>query len=152
MDRKKLIQLIHVAKTKLGLSEDRYQAVLDGATGKGSCADMSVLELSKVLDAMKALGFNLKAGKRNPVRDGEVTGSPDRLTGRQIYYIKGLFDLACRSTSEKALRALIKRQTGVEDISFVPRAKASALIMMLRDITTKAGFDPNGPRGSNDPA
>jgi hypothetical protein len=151
MNRPKLIQLIHVAKTKLRQSDDVYQAVLVGVTGKASCGDMNVLELGRVLDRMKALGFtqthSRTRGKRNPVRPSEATGQPDRLTDRQLYYIKGLFDLACRVTNEQALRALLRRQTGVELLEWVPRAKAPAVILMLKDITLKAGFDPDQAPG-----
>ncbi len=49
---------------------------------------MNVLELSRVYDRMKDLGFNQKPAKRNPVRSGDVSGGPDMASERQVYYIK----------------------------------------------------------------
>ena len=39
--RKKLIQLVHIGKSKMGLSDDAYCAFLAGITGKESCAEMT---------------------------------------------------------------------------------------------------------------
>ena len=38
----KLIQLIHIAKSELGLEDDVYREVLANTTGKTSCKDMTI--------------------------------------------------------------------------------------------------------------
>ena len=55
--RKKLIQLIHIGKAKMRLSDDAYRAFLDGICGKESCADMTMRQLAAVLKAMRGNGF-----------------------------------------------------------------------------------------------
>jgi len=42
---------------QLGLDEETYRALLVRVTGKSSCAQMSIAERGKVLDALKAQGF-----------------------------------------------------------------------------------------------
>ena len=59
-DRSKLIQLIHIAKSQVGLSDEDYRAVLESTAKKSSCSDMTVFELNEVLKAMKKLGFRVK--------------------------------------------------------------------------------------------
>ena len=58
--RKKLIQLIHVAKSKLQMSDGDYRALLNGVGGKASSAELTVAGLEQVLRAMKSLGFTVK--------------------------------------------------------------------------------------------
>ncbi|MGI5093527.1 phage protein GemA/Gp16 family protein, partial [Treponema socranskii] len=55
--RKKLIQLIHVAKSKLQMSDGDYRALLSGVGGKTSSAELTVAELERVFKALKSLGF-----------------------------------------------------------------------------------------------
>jgi len=144
--RKRLIQLIHVGRSKIGLADDNYRALLEGVTGKSSSADMTVAELETVLQTMRKLGF-VAAGS------GEEKGlavRPENVgdaSPRQIYYIKGLWALASRKKSEESLKAIIKRIAGVDDIRFVPKRSASAVILALRDIAERAGYDPDGPEG-----
>jgi len=144
--RKRLIQLIHVARSKIGLADEDYRALLEGATGKSSSADMSLAELDAVLGVMRKLGF-VSSG----AGDGKsLAVSPENVGGaspRQVYYIKGLWALVSRRKSEESLKAVIKRIAGVDDIRFIPRRSASAVILALRDIAEKAGYDPDGPEG-----
>lgn len=57
--RKKLIQIIHVAKNKLGLDDDTYRALLEAETGRRSCSHMSIGQLKAVRDALQAKGFKI---------------------------------------------------------------------------------------------
>ncbi|MDR0557353.1 MAG: hypothetical protein LBG43_05730 [Treponema sp.] len=45
---------------------------------------------------------------------------------------------------ERSLRRLIKRIGKVDDIRFLERKNAQKLILALRDITEKAGCNPDG--------
>ncbi len=154
----KWMKVIHIAKKELGLSDDEYRAILWGACGCGSSREIKSWEQYKlVLAAFKTLGFRPKRGNTKAPA-GEAV-SPDstaadgargggHITGRQEYYIRGLWKLASRRKDEQSLRAMVRRIGGVDDISFLPRRKASAVIQALRDITAKAGFNPDGPEGA----
>lgn len=134
------IKVIHVGKRQLGLTDDEYRALLAGATGKSSCEVMTLSELGSVLRAMRAAGFT---NKRMPPRPGEAPlCSPQKL-----YYIKGLWELAARNKTEAALNRFVKRIVHVDNIRFLDDRAATRVILALRDIAGKAGYDPDGPRG-----
>ncbi|EHK89837.1 gp16 family protein [Aggregatibacter actinomycetemcomitans] len=57
LNKPKLIQLIHIAKSKLGIDELSYRILLERTTGKTSSTKMTVGELLKVYDLMKQKGF-----------------------------------------------------------------------------------------------
>jgi hypothetical protein len=139
--RLKLIRLIHVGRGKLALTGDAYRALLRGATGKDSCAGMTVPELCRVLAAVKAAGF--RAEKRMPLKAGETgKASPE-----QLAYLKGLWELAARVKTEKALAAFIRRIAHVDGIRFLDGRGAGKVILAVRDIAAKAGYDPDGVPG-----
>ena len=150
IDRAKLIQLIHIGKAKLGMNQDSYGAFLFGLTGKFSCADLNEYDLNRVLSCMRQAGFRIqqqRGAKRLPVAPSDVAyASP-----RQVYYIKGLWDLASRNPTETALRHFIHRITGVDDLRFIPKEKVQAVILAIKDITQKAWFNPERPPGKGTP-
>lgn len=58
-----LLKTIHVACRQLGLDAETRHDLQLRVTGKGSLSDMSDVERQKVLDALKAQGFRMEAGK-----------------------------------------------------------------------------------------
>lgn len=65
--RKRLIQLIHIGKSKLGLDDKHYRLLLLETTGLMSAAQMSAAQLNAVLDEMKRRAFAPPgSGKANP--------------------------------------------------------------------------------------
>jgi phage gp16-like protein len=139
--RAKLIRLIHVGRNKLGLQDDVYRALLRGAAGKESCAGMTLPELDRALKALKAAGFRVE--KRMPLRREETGGA----NAEQLSYIKGMWELAARNKTEKALNAFIKRIAHVDNIRFLDVRAAQKMILALRAMTEKAGYDPGGIPG-----
>lgn len=61
----KLIQLIHIAKHKLGIDEDTYRCILRNETGKNSCKEMTIAELMKVFDHFEKSGFKPTSKRRH---------------------------------------------------------------------------------------
>ncbi len=55
--RKKFIVLIHVGKSKLGLSDDEFDEIKTGRIGVKSCKDMSLGQLRRLHRLMKAWGW-----------------------------------------------------------------------------------------------
>lgn len=137
-------KMIHVAKSKTGLDEEAYRALLAGAAGVDSATEItSKAQYDEVMRAFRNLGFT---PERRRAVESQRQRPADMITARQEYYIRGLWELASRTKDERSLRAICRRITGVDDLSFCPKSKASALILALRDITRKAGFDPDGRR------
>lgn len=134
------VQIIHIAKTKTGLDDEAYRALLWGAAGVDSATQIRTSQqYNAVMAGFANLGFTVK--KRTV--ESQSTRPANMITARQEYYIRGLWELASRAKDERSLRGICKRITGVDDLSFCPKSKASALILALRDIAKKAGYDPD---------
>jgi len=137
--------IIHVAKKQLGLDDDAYRAILSGA-GLTSSKDIKTeAQFNTVMSAFQTLGFKSTswAGRRM----NTVTGVPGMISVKQENYIRGLWLLASRFKDEASLRKIVKRIGKVDDISFLPKRAASAVILALRDICWKAGFNPDTKEG-----
>ena len=134
--RKKLIQLVHIGKGKLGMDDEAYRAFLAGVCGKDSAARMTIRELEAALRAMRKTGFEQKPRRVRPLEKGDATIE-------QLEYIKGMWAVCARNTSDEALRAFVKRIAGVDALRFLDVERARKVILALRDMMTKAGYDPD---------
>lgn len=132
-ERKRLIRLIHVAKKQLGLGDDQYRAVLEGATGKNSCADMVGLEVKRAYDAMVRLGF-----KPGPAKNAAKAKSPQLAKMRaQWIELHGLG--LVKDRSDAGLLKFCKRLTGVDRLEWLTPAQASKAIEGLKAMRQRAG-------------
>lgn len=131
-----LIRLIHVGKTKVGLSDSEYRHLLYSTTGKSSSLAMNLSELEAVLKAIKGLGFKVKT---MPVKPEDV----GRASFEQINYIKGLWELSARVKTEAALNAFVKKITGVPFLGWLDKKDAQKVILAVREIATNAGYNPD---------
>ena len=136
--RKKLIQMIHIGKARMGLTDGAYQAFPEGVCGKQSCADMSVRQLETALRVMRKNGFERKPRRVKPEEQGMANAS-------QLEYIKGMRAVCARNKSGQALGKMIKRTAGADNIRFLNISGAQKVIPALRDMMEKAGFDPDTP-------
>ena len=139
LDRSKLIQLIHVAKKEIGLSDEDYRAILESSAKKSSCSNMNVFELDEVLKTMNKLGF-----KKLETKESEVGWNTSRV---QMDYIKGMWELVARDKSERALYRFIKRITGADHPRFMGAVEAQKVIIALRKMMTNAGLNPDKKEG-----
>ena len=60
-NRSRLISLIHAQKNSCGLDDATYRIIVNGSTGKDSCADCSMKELKTIFDDLNSILF--KQGK-----------------------------------------------------------------------------------------
>ena len=123
--RNALIRVIHVAKRELALDDDAYRDLLQRASGKRSCKDLSNDQLKDVLRAFKKAGFT---STRRSTR-------ADTAHARKIRALwLSLFELdVVRDRRETALRAFAKRQTKVDDLRFLKADQAHRVIEALKD-------------------
>ena len=133
----KIIQLIHIAKSQIGLSDEDYRAVLESTTKKTSCSDMSLFELNEVLKAMKKLGFKVK---KLETKDNEIGWDASK---EQMDYIKGMWELVARDKSDRALYKFIKRITGADHPRFMRSVDSQKVIVALRKMMVSAGLNPD---------
>ncbi|WP_428769339.1 regulatory protein GemA [Treponema sp. HNW] len=135
------IKLIHTAKNKTGQTDEEYRCLLVGAAGVESAKDIqSWSQYYAVMSAYRRLGF---IPHRKISVAPQQERNPDWISARQEYYIRGLWHLASRIKDEASLRRMLKRITGVDDLRFTPKKQATKLILALRDITSKAGYNPD---------
>ena len=144
-DRNKKLAAIHIAKKELKLNDEAYRAVLSGAGVYSASEIKTESQYTIIMQGFKNLGYVLiKKNKSNyDFKKKRSGGGKDRLTKKQEYYIRGLWDLASRVRSEESLNALILRIGKVIDISHLTVRNASKVILALRDICKKAGFNPD---------
>lgn len=137
IDRSKIIQLIHIAKSQIGLSDEDYRAVLESTAKKISCSEMTLFELNEVLKAMKKLGFKVK---KLETREEEIGWDASKA---QMDYIKGMWERVARDKSDRALYKFIKRITGADHPRFMTAKDSQKVIIALRKMMTDAGLNPD---------
>lgn len=126
-NRAQYIQLIHIAKSQLGLDDEVYRSMLSGLELPNSTTKMSVPELQKVLDHLKRSGFKVRSKtKDRPQADSE-----------QAKMLRGLWlELAglgyVQDPSERALSAWVKRETGVAALQWLTVETAQKTIEKLK--------------------
>ena len=130
-NRLRLIKLIHVARRDLQMDEDTYRLMLagmKGLDGATSTADLSVPNLYRVLEQLKAKGFKVRPkgkGKRPQAAD------PQSKKIRSLWLT--LRDHgAINDASEEALVAFVKSMTGVEALQWLIGEQASQVIENLK--------------------
>jgi hypothetical protein len=143
--QRKWIQVLHVAKRECHLDDEAYRALLTGSCGVESASEIKTWkEYTAALGAFKNLGFHVQSKASGLKETGtETRRNPDWITARQEYYIRGLWDLASRQKDDASLNAMIQRIGGVADIHFLKKTNAQKVILALRDIAGKAGYNPD---------
>lgn len=125
------IKLIHTARRQLGLDDAAYKAILLGAAGIESSKELvSESQFNEIMQAFKNLGFKYQ-------KKQEII-LPNRASKAQIAYIKRLWDLGSRSRTESGLRQFLRRIGHVDDVNFLTKQQASAVILALEDMLRKA--------------
>ena len=127
MARNPLQAQIQIGRKQLKMEDDDYRALLERATGRSSSADLTDDQRRAVIDAMQALGFTPKAGKR--FRPASVKPHV-----RLIWALWG--DLKrrgiWRSPHRSSLLAFVHDRTGVSDPEWLDRDQAQPVIEALK--------------------
>ncbi len=115
------IRMIQVAKRDLDLDDKAYRAAIGRAVkGKTSSKDCTTLQLDRVIDELKRLGFKPRkpvAAKPKPERRPLDT-SDEGSKARAVWLLLAEIGVV-RDPSEAALNAYVRRQAGVDDLSWV---------------------------------
>jgi hypothetical protein len=139
-NKKEKLAIIHVAKKDVGITDEDYRALLSGAAGVTSAAELEYeCQFNAVMKAFENLGFkNLKKrGASRPQWTDTWGGTPD-----QRAKIEVMWRTCARNPTDKALCAFIKRIAHVDHPRFLNAALARKVIIALEVMMKQAGFDP----------
>lgn len=127
--RQAMLAKIHIAKKELGLDDRAYRYVLVKTTGKGSCKNMTHMELEQVLDVFQRLGFV-------PKKRAQVGFMIDK--EGMIKRISALAELVMGKGWKKRVRGYVRKKYGVDDLRFLNKQGLTDVFAFLRAIQRKA--------------
>lgn len=136
------VTLIHTLAHKMGWSDNYYHDELANRYHVTSCLNLTQRQTRAFIDYLKA-EFEKKFGPapkapEDDKKPAQAEATPYRLTQRQINLAHRIWDEVSRGRTpqEKAftLRVFVKRQTGCDDLRFVPREKGEALVCALQEM------------------
>ncbi|GHU04290.1 hypothetical protein FACS1894205_2270 [Alphaproteobacteria bacterium] len=131
--RRKFIAAIHAEKTRRGIDDTLYKAMLARLTGKESSKDCTIPQLRSILAA-------IKGGSPAPTRRARAESAHIR-KARALWL--SLYALgAVRDPSDKALASFAKRQLRIDALQWVKPSEASVIIEALKDWCAREGFHP----------
>jgi hypothetical protein len=141
-NRKAKLSLIHIAKDAVGITDEDYRSLLDGAAGVNSAAFIEYeYQFNAVMKAFENLGFKstARSGGNKPRPQW-----PDKWGGteNQRAKIEAMWQACARNKTERALRAFIKRIAKVDSPRWLTVQLARKVILALELMMRKAGFDP----------
>lgn len=137
--KRKWIQTIHIAKSRTGIEDDAYRALLSGCAGVQSAKEIETWEqYNSVMAAFKAFGFRTL---RKDVSKGHA--NPAWISASQENYIRGLWELIAHNKDYPSLRKFIRRITGTDDITWLKKKDAAKVIVALRKMALEMGINPD---------
>lgn len=135
---------IHQAKKALNMSDADYRAMLQAKGGAQSSADLNAGARARVLSYLQTLGYQ-------PVKRKATTkqlSAPERKVWVLWYQLeaKGRVNVPASTQARgKALRAFVKRQTGVDDLAFLNFAQTMNLIEAMKAWVNRPNHLPRMP-------
>jgi len=125
-EKKRDIQIIHIAKQQLAMDDETYRAMLWTVARVNSSTELDFAGRKKVLDHLESRGF-----KRTKPQPRALADDPQskmlRALWLQLHSVGKV-----RNPSESALAAFVKRQTGRDALQWLNKQEASAVIEELK--------------------
>lgn len=125
-EKRRDIQIIHIAKQQLGMDEETYRAMLWTVARAKSSTELDFAGRKKVFEYLESRGF-----KRTKPQTRKLADDPQSKMIRALWlqlHAAG----KVRNPSESALAAFAKRQTGRDALQWLNAKEASALIEELK--------------------
>lgn len=125
----RLIQLIHIAKSQLGMDDDTYRNMLKQLTQKDSTKLLTVGQLNRVITHLQGLGFKIQTKNKQPApKTFDPQSKKIRALWLELHRLGHIQD-----SSEAALAAYVKRMTSIESLAWLSTAQASQVIETLKN-------------------
>ncbi|HJU70347.1 MAG TPA: regulatory protein GemA [Paucimonas sp.] len=133
----RLKQLIHIAKSQLGMDDDTYRAMLGGLELPDSTTKMTVPQLNVVLEHLKRSGFKVRSKSKPASKPAQSRPSRPLAQDSESKKIRALWLFlhelgVVKNPSEEALAAYIKRIAGVDALQWVNGEQAERLIETMK--------------------
>ncbi len=133
--RKQLIQKIHIAKSQLKLDDEAYRSLLNNATGKTSCTQMSDKELMIVLQRMQQNGF--KVQRKKSVGKRPTVGSQEKQRERYLKKLEAM--ILDNDLSWDYVQAICRKSMKVPFLQWCKADDLRKIIQMLAVHLRKQG-------------
>ena len=134
--RRKLIAKVKIGQQQLGLDDDTYRALLEGAVGKRSAAKMTETELAKVVAVMEAQGFQALTNKHQANKP-DVTASKRPLMNK----LEAL--LADGNKPWRYAEAMAERMFGRKQLQWLDHDELHKLVAALQIQANRANKEAN---------
>ena len=142
--QKQWVKMIHVAKAKLNLDDERYRVLLTGACGVESSREIKTWkQYDAVMTAFKKLGFDYKSKTKKAEIVPQEERNSEWISEKQERYIRGLWQLVAENKSDRALDAFLEHITGSSSIEWLRKYQATDVIVALRKMACEKGINPD---------
>lgn len=132
MATKTQIQMIHIARQKVGMNEDNYRACLASFNVRSS-TELTSYQAKELLSRFVSMGFNIiSKAKYNTLTDGR-RGS-DRADASKLRLIEVLWRQKSRLKTDESLAKMIKRIVKVDNIAWLTKSQANKVIKAINSI------------------
>lgn len=134
---KSKIALVHVAKNRLGLSEENYRNILKGV-GVDSSVDLNESQFKSVMDIFKKLGFQSTANRQQRAynKKRKTKGIKNQVwgcTSAERQYIESLWYEKARVKTSGALESFIFRIVK-KSSAFITKSDVEKIINALKHL------------------
>jgi len=139
----KQIQLIHIAKAKLGMDDEAYRALLHDRCRVASSKDLTFGQASRLIDELKRKGgIDPRKGRPRNMQTRDRKNYSQVTRARQLEKIEALLTVGGKSWSYAD--ALAQRICKVDVIAWVPDHELYKIITALRKQAQREGWDLSG--------
>ncbi len=143
--RRAQLAKIHIAKTRLGLTDELYRSIIARISGgKTSSAALDSRQRGQLLDEMGRLGF---AETPPPAPATAAPGQPQLAKIRKLWQLlgnAGALDKLATGERDAALRKFAKRITGRDALEWLTEADARKVIEGLKAWLVRVANKENG--------
>jgi hypothetical protein len=151
MNCRSKIALLHVAKQRLGLSDEEWRALLRSHGGCESSRDLTEVGFDQLMHALRVLGF-----ESDHWRDGYGATRRDMASPHQLRLIRALWKQSVDNPTEQALSTFLKRQAAVSHLRFLPEHAAPRVITALKAMAARRasskGMEATNPQECRGPS
>jgi phage gp16-like protein len=136
MANAKLIKLIHTAKTKLGLDDEDYRAMLNSvAEGKTSSKELTDHQALNLIAAFEKIGFESTNQNHKNYKDLK-SRAPKYASDAQLRMIEAMWmsSPAVRVKTKDALNAFVKRIAFVDRLEWLYKSKVHKVVKAIQEL------------------